>query len=297
MKPINEVKNVSNTVVELSNIICKEIIAQAKTTNIYDSTVTYRPFTEGCFKINATKFFRHIDELTINYVMYISKEENILQMILNQSQYDNSADYENKSITIVSGFVLNNVEEHFNAKVMHEVNHLYEYDNGMQKRVNLYNKALEMITDKINKDRAYVGRNMYYSFKHEQDAFVHQFYGYLKQNKPKHPFNDLIWKSEYKNVYNVYGYLCNNYYKETIQAAIKELGFSPNAFMNMIEHRLDRLYGKLYNAFRRYYSECEDYRNIEEKANKALHRFSYHLLMEEEVGRKLQYKMENIFDI
>lgn len=27
------------------------------------------------------------------------------------------------------------------------------------------------------------------------------------------------------------------------------------------------------NAFRRYYSECENYKNIEEKSNKTLHRF------------------------
>lgn len=295
-KLIDEAKNISDVVIELGNIICKKIIYYSKCKDKQDSTVTHNIYVEGNFNVNVSKFLKNTKDITVNYVMYFCENDAELNVSLNNTKYDCSTDYENMSITIVSGFILDNVESYFKAKVMHEINHLYEYDNGMQKRVKLYDKAIEMVYDKENVIRQFVGRAMYYSFKHEQDAFVHQFYGYLKQNKPTGSFKELVWKSEYKNANMMYEYLCRNYSNKDVQNAIREFGFSPNAFMCMIEHRLDRLYQKLFNAYRRYYSETNNYKSgTDVDISKGMLLYEQHVLKEKLYGVNIPHKMEKMY--
>lgn len=294
-KRINETKNVSDAVIELSNIIGKYIIKHSKQQTVHQSNVTSVPYVEGTFKIDVSKYFKNITQLSIIYTLYMVKDGTDLKYAYNEQSC--SCDYEERNMNIISGYIGEQTEPKFLSKIMHEVNHLYEYDNGMQKRTNLYDKAVEMMRDDTNIYRYYVGYSMYYSFKHEQDAFVHQFYGYLKQNKPKLPFNKAVLTSEYKNAVNVFNFVFDHYNDNETKLAIKELGFSPNAFMNMIEHRLDRLYQKLSNAYRRYCSELNECKNNEELANKLIHKQHLLVLAEEQIGKRIFFKRENRFSI
>ena len=165
---------------------------------------------------------------------------------------NSESDYDNKSITIVSGYIDDYIAPDFLSNICHEVNHLYEYDNGREKRVDLYNKVRELIAMK-NNDAYIVGNAFYYSFQHEIDAFVHQFYGFLKQEKPNHlNFEQLLNYSEYINALSAYKFVYNKRNDKKVMNWINYLGYDRKSYFKRLKYGLKKLFTKIKNAYLRY---------------------------------------------
>lgn len=145
-------------------------------------------FIENEFQIKIGGYLRNGDTLTVHYIMYCletQREYYILMLKLGKNA-NSEADSETNTIKIVSAFIGDGVSEDFYETISHELEHLYQYGKGMKKREGLYDRAVAMANSKDDSSK-YVGLGCYYSFKHEQDAFVHQFYTFLqKKMRIKH---------------------------------------------------------------------------------------------------------------
>ena len=119
--------------------------------------------------------------------------------------------------------------------------------NLLKKRVNLYDAAVTLCRTGNEVAQA-VGRTVYYTFAHEQDAMAHQFYGNLLQTKTNERFEDICEKNtEYGNALD-YLYIVNNN-KEEAKQYIKQIGFTIEQYNKRIYFGYKRFKQKLYNAY------------------------------------------------
>lgn len=127
----------------------------------------------------------------------------------------------------------------------------------MEKRKSLYDKAIELCLNQNEVAQA-VGRTVYYTFNHEQDAMVHQFYGHLVQVQPStNSFKDQCEESEYGTALD-YLYIVNHN-KEEAKQYIKQLGLTVESWNKRIHFGYKRFKQKLYNAFLLYSQESSNF--------------------------------------
>ena len=188
----------------------------------------------------------------------------------------------------------------FAENILHEITHLYQYGMGMKKRVNLYNDVIKLCgnTDSIAQA---VGRTVYYTFKHEQDAMVHQFYGNLLQTKTNEDFENICEdNSEYGNALD-YLYVVNNN-KDDAKRYIQQLGFSFEQYNKRIYFSYKRFKQKLYNAYILYVSQKHndfDIKNESKTFELILSKqIIFDKLMREAKGKygQISYGIENIYN-
>lgn len=253
---ILEYKSISDDVAEyVGNAIINDAQNQVRTA----SEQTYQYFKENTFQIRVRNFLKGGDILTVNYIMYFVETEegyNILVKGLGQ-KFNSEADEETNTIKIVSAFIDVNVADDFYETIYHELEHLYQYGMGMKKRKTLYEKTKELL-DRGNNDinGYYVGLCCYFSFKHEQDAFVHQFYAQLFQNTKNNDFEKLLnIYQPYKTMLKAYNVLLKNRNNQSIMNAINYLGYSRSSFIKLVNYRWKRFKRKLLNAYSRFIEE------------------------------------------
>lgn len=253
MEQINEVKSINDDIVNLSDLIADNILKDAPKQKRKISKVTGAFFVENEFTQRLYGEINGIDELKIHYILYDFESKGeynqwLRTVCLNDEvkNYNSFSDYETKQIQIVSAYINDKILGDFIENVLHEITHLYQYGKGMEKRVNLYDKVIVMCSND-NIIASSVGRTVYYTFKHEQDAMTHQFYGYLLQNKPTEEFDNVCEKSEYGNALD-YLYIVNKN-KEEASKYIKELGFTFEQWNKRIYFGYKRFKQKLYNAY------------------------------------------------
>lgn len=256
---ILEYKSISDDVADFAEYVGNAIINDAQNQVRTASEQTYQYFKENTFQIRVRNFLKGGDILTVNYIMYFVETEegyNILVKGLEQKA-NSEADEETNTIKIVSAFIGVNVADDFYETIYHELEHLYQYGMGMQKRKTLYEKTKDLL-DRGNNDinGYYVGLCCYFSFKHEQDAFVHQFYAQLFQNTKNNDFEKLINTYQpYKTMLKAYNVLVKNRNNKSIMNAINYLGYSRSSFIKLVNYRWKRFKRKLLNAYSRFIEE------------------------------------------
>ena len=257
MVSLNEYKNISDDVYQFSVDLYHKILNDADIRQMQKSRVNGFLFVQNTLLLNNTNvkwIFNNIDSLKVNYILYVSETTKEYNYIMQNIDADanSETDYDNKSITIVSGYIDDYISPDFLSNICHEVNHLYEYDNGREKRVDLYDKVRELIAMK-NNDAYIVGNAFYYSFQHEIDAFVHQFYGFLKQEKPNHlDFEQLLNYSEYMNALSAYKFVYNKRNDKKVMNWINYLGYDRKSYFKRLKYGLKKLFINIKNAYLRY---------------------------------------------
>ena len=254
-----EYKSISNDVVDLSNYVGNAIINDAQSQEKKASKQTYQYYKENTFQITVKNFLKDGNLLTVNYIMYFFKTEEYYKGYMEAlgAKANSEADEETNSIKIVSAFIGNDVADDFYETIYHELEHLYQYGIGMAKRKSLYEKAIELLKRGHNDINGYyVGLCCYFSFKHEQDAFVHQFYAQLKKNGKRDKFENLTKNFQpYQNMKKAYVVLIRHKNEEYIMNAINYLGFSRKKFINLVKYRYKRFEAKMLNAYNRFMEE------------------------------------------
>lgn len=139
----HEYKNVSDDVYQFAVEIYNKILNDADIRQMQKSRVNGFLFVQNTLLLNNSNvkwIFNNIDSLKVTYILYISETTKEYNYIMQNIDADanSESDYDNKSITIVSGYIDDYIAPDFLSNICHEVNHLYEYDNGRQKRVDLY---------------------------------------------------------------------------------------------------------------------------------------------------------------
>lgn len=295
---ILEYKSISDDVADLAEYVGNAIINDAKNQQKIASEQTYQYFKENTFKIRVKNFLKGNDILTVNYIMYFVETEegyNILVKGLGQKA-NSEADEETNTIKIVSAFIGVNVADDFYEIIYHELEHLYQYGMGMIKRKTLYEKTKDLL-DRGNNDinGYYVGLCCYFSFKHEQDAFVHQFYAKLHKNMKRDNFENLANHfSPYKTMLKAYNVLLNNQDNSYIMNAINYLGYSKKKFINLVKYRCKRFQTKMLNAYNRFMEETEKLN--EHNIDRHINRMSYIINESNDNGYDVIWGIESIYD-
>jgi hypothetical protein len=256
---IIESQSVSDDVVKLAETVGQKVISITKKQQIKKSEQTNFYYVDGEFKIRTNGKLKGGEVLTVQYIMYMFTSQEVYYAFLtnNNENLNSEADPDTNTIKIVSAFIKGGVVNDFYETISHELEHLYQYGCGMEKRAELYDKAIKLLANgNSNIDAYYVGLCCYYSFKHEQDAFVHQFYTRLKQMGKRGHFDYFIKDYQpYQTISKAYEVLLDFQDNERIMKAINYLGFTRKQFINLIYYRLKRFDKKLYNAYRRYMGE------------------------------------------
>ena len=171
---ILEYKSISDDVADVAEYVGNAIINDAQNQVRTASEQTYQYFKENTFQIRVRNFLKGGDILTVNYIMYFFKSEDFYSgyVQLHGQKFNSEADEETNTIKIVSAFIGVNVADDFYETIYHELEHLYQYGMGMEKRKTLYEKTKDLL-DRGNDDinGYYVGLCCYFSFKHEKYDF------------------------------------------------------------------------------------------------------------------------------
>lgn len=240
-------------------------LKQAQISKITGALFVEGEFIQNLYSVNG------LVKLTVHYILYRFENKGEYNQWLRTvsvndevNHYNSYADYDTSYLQIVSAYIGDIIMTDFAENILHEVTHLYQYGMGMKKRVNLYDAAVELCTNN-NEIAQAVGRTIYYMFKHEQDAMVHQFYGHLLQIEPHKNFEDICEEhSEYGNALD-YLYIVNNNNNEAKQY-IKQLGFTLEDYNKRIYFGYKRFKQKLYNAFMLYNIEKHNDFNIKNES-------------------------------
>lgn len=260
-KILLEAKSISDAVIKLTNVVGEGIINDASKQKMNRSEQTDVNFIENEYQISVNDYLRSGNVLTIHYIMYCLETQREYYILLPKlgKTANSEADPDTNTIKIVSAFTKNGMSDDFYETISHELEHLYQYAQGMEKRKVLYDKVRKLLDcGRKNIDAYYVGLSCYYSFKHEQDAFVHQFYTKLKQSEKRDGFDKFIKECQpYQTINKAYDILLTYQDNERMVEAINYLGYSRKKFLNLIYYRLKRFNRKLYNAYCRYVEETK----------------------------------------
>lgn len=126
---------------------------------------------------------------------------------------------------------------------------------GMHKNIDRYDHAIERYKNGTLMEK-YLALTIYYAFPHEQDAYAHQFYSMLINEKPFSTAETCINNFQYYKVFakNFNGILQN--IKE-MEIYIKEYGFTINSYKNYINKQIRRFHNKLKHAYDKYMNDKE----------------------------------------
>lgn len=297
-KIILEYKSISDDVVRVSNEVGQKILKQALGKSKKMSKDHMTKFVDGTFQFQIDNFLKGGNVLTVEYIMYFVKSVELYNALNNRMKQNanSEADEDTNTIKIVAGFINGKPSSDFYGTIYHEVEHLYQYGMGMEKRKELYDRMRELI-DRGESDinAYYVGLCSYYTFKHEQDAFVHQFYSMLRQTNDNNSFEKSINNfTPYKNFDAAYNVLINNQDNQRIMNAINYLGFTRKKFIDLVYYRFNRFENKLLNAYRRYLCDKAEAEGI--GLEKQIRRMNEWINESKKCGYDIELTYESIYN-
>lgn len=203
-----------------------------------------------------------------------------------------------KRMQIVSSYINGAIDKEFFQDILHEMEHLYQYSRGFEKNESFYDKAIKLASSTNRVERA-VGFVTYYTFRHEQDAMVHQFYGYLLQNDTLNKsFDELLRQSEYSKALAALEIVKRN--KKEAGQYVYKLGINIRQWNYRVHYQYKRFRQKLYNAFLRH-AVIDQKKTVSENKCRDINLRNIivgHLELEKLFERypRIQYGIESIYE-
>lgn len=264
-KFLNEWRNVNDEALHISNEIIGQIMRDTHKQKMYFGQTQQLPYKENEdgikleFILNNGKTLK----LTVLYTIYFIDSK--LTKYTNEQLATNCEwDEENNTMTIVSEIVDNRITSDFVESVGHETEHMLEYAYGLEKKEDLYDEMKNVLNEYgINSIEGAVAMSLYYSFKHEQNAFKQQFYVHLQKKEVK---NGLMFNfvkaldgfQPFINFENCYDTIYEYYDDERVLKTINRLGYNRKKFFNRIYYSYKRFMNKLLNVYKRWEYENRD---------------------------------------
>lgn len=245
-----EEKSISQEITKLAQDIENCIIEDSQTVKSKYSTAYRRQFKTNTFMLSFQDEFPFLKDVKLTYVIYMANNEEEAETFKRMGVTLNSSyDDATNEMEITSYFIKGRPSLDFSESIIHEITHMYQYNKGMDKRRNLYDLVVDMISDPRNEFRHDVGLALYYTFPHEQDAFTHQFYAYSKDG-------DIDTFEPYKTLLELTQKIKTNYKTNKFtQSAIHELGYEFKAYFKRLHFGLKRFKRKLNNVTRHWLQE------------------------------------------
>lgn len=253
---INEEKSISEIVMQsgdrLYNLILADLGNRSEEDNIeVFSDANGQTYVKGDIQYPVNDIAPEVGMLNVEYYVYIYTNTRDYLMNCERKLDENSElDYENRFMRVIGIWVGEDMTKTFKSIIYHELTHLYQYSRGMEKRKTLYEKCVEFIRseDQVKKR---VGELTYYSFPHEQDAMVHQFYSQLMSLNPNETFEFSLRNiSMYKEVLESLDFIKSH--ANEIAPYVKELGMTMKQWRQRIHFANKRFVNKFRNAYDKY---------------------------------------------
>lgn len=260
---IAEWKSVNDNVDKLAVTLTDFIWNDSKRFKMSFSKATNMQFIESRITVSIEDLIGEndfdFDDLNVSYIIYFFDSEE--SYINNFGMMPSSeSDYDSKSMKIVFGSIKGELNASAYEEVYHEVEHMFSYDNGMEKRKEMYDKAIELTKSDADYEIKSVGYLLYYTFRHEQDAFANQLYGELKFNKTFLPFEDVLSSNQtYRNILNqnmIFSLAYKNRKKE-LDNVLSGFGYDIGSFRKRVHFGISRLKRKFKNVYIRHMIELK----------------------------------------
>lgn len=256
---LNEYKSIAGNVERYSEFI-SDLIYKDILNNIHRgyhlSPISSRLFLKGRKEVSSIGLLDEECVLTIDYTVYVFDSINEYnQYIKNNDMGNSECDWENKHIYFCLSIYKNGDKfPDFDATIQHEIQHIYQYSKGMTKNVDLYNKVTTIINGKeYDISKKLIATVLYFTFRHEQDAFANQFYAFLKQNNFSGRFEDALKHSMLNNFSKYVNKLKGIDSTQLKNVLNNEFGLTLNSFNKRVEYSRKRLKKKLKNVYDRIY--------------------------------------------
>ena len=275
--------SVSDEVSEIAYNISDEIINDVSNrTDRKIGKINSIPFVEGNLTHKANGV---IGNILVVYTIYYCNDDVDYRMLERNGALNCFADSDNNTIYIVSALIRGRIKDGFVSDISHEVEHLYQYSNGMAKNVNLYDSIMNVINDNSIEDvKKYPAYLVYYTFKHEVDAFATQFYHMLKE------YNSDVSFSEAKSKF----YICqaitglnaavnNELPPDDVKDGVRLIGLTLKQWKNRVKRGTYRLEHKLMNVYHRYCIERLRSTTVEGIVSRQLHLYGQYQLLKETI--------------
>lgn len=286
---LNEWKSVSDEVISISESILEHILRDSNGRRFRISQINGFVYVEN--KEGFSFSFDKTYDITVKYIIYNCKSYEEEKYCLKAIGVDANSEWDEltKTLTVVTTMVDFKRSELSLEPIVHEVEHMLQYKNGMLKRESLYEKMVEMIKRGKNDEKGYwIGMGLYYTFKHEQDAFIQQFYQYLKRQPKKISLDDAIDNFEhFKNIENIYYAVYDHYNDKTANKKINELGYTRKDYYKRLNYSYKRFLKKLNNVYQRWvYENKERFLTTEGLLNSLIKNVSNLTMLNEELKRR-----------
>lgn len=253
-KTILEKLSINDTVIQLTNLVTEKLIDSYKVSILKRSPITNMMFKEETIEIDTSQLLKTIEALTLHYIVYVVHDVKDIERARRNSNCE--ASYEDKEITIKTVYLFGyGFVEPIKDYIIHEVEHIFQYDSGFKKSANLdelYNKLVE-----YNKNGNKTPLNdaifkvLYYSFSHEQDAYTNQFYQMLQKKRIgtfEEEINSFPNYVDFINSVNILKDFNKNDIKEKVE---KQYNISLQYFNRRLHYAKKRFITKLANAYKR----------------------------------------------
>ncbi len=172
--------SVSEIVSKMTKDLTKQLISKVDKQEYYIAKGKNVLVKRGVMNFNCREYLQHLNNLQVIYCVYYLKNEAEYELYDRMGMLNCSADYENGNIKLSLAYVQEQPKD-FKISIRHELKHIYQYDCGAKKNDNFY----ETVLDRYNNGEQWekiVAWALYLSFKTEQDAFISQYYEFLKSN-------------------------------------------------------------------------------------------------------------------
>ena len=249
---VNEWMSVSDEVNQISKMIANRIVDSVdklkpqRQLGYYNST----PFVNGSFVLKTNSV---IGDINVVFMAYLCNDEQDYRFVLSSGDLNCGADNDTNTVIVNTAFIGNRTEENFVGNIAHEVNHLYQYANGMSKNVNLYDNVINVLQNpNIHPNEKSPVYLIYHTFKHEVDSFATQFYHMLINNNETIGFAEAKKKfTPYYNVMKSYE-VANQLDISTLTQCVKRTGLTLKQWRHRVDSGMKRLEDKLRSVYHRY---------------------------------------------
>lgn len=243
--------SVSEIVGKMTKDLTKQLISKVDKQKYYIAKGKNVLFKKGIMNFNCREYLQHLNNLQVIYCVYYLKNEAEYELYDRAGMLNCSADYENGNIKLSLAYVQEQPKD-FKISIRHELKHIYQYDCGAKKNINFY----ETVVDRYKNGEQWekiVAWALYLSFKTEQDAFISQYYEFLKNNnisKVKLQKNDnnpyYRFDKAFDNVDNI----------DIDEESLKQrFGINLTQLYSILNAADERLYKKMTNVWTKYVNE------------------------------------------
>lgn len=256
---LNENLNVSDTVSKLTKDVSGMLQERIKNQKVFASKNGPWVLSKGLIKFDVSEYLKGIEMLKIRYTVYHFKNYDEFESFSywHSNLFVNFADYKQKKLNLTLVYINGAPYTDFDSSIQHELNHIFQCDNGQTKNEDFYKKVTDLARNG-NQDEQMIGYALYLAFNTEISSFASQYYAWLKQNNVDKASSGTKYHSydssnPYHNFDKVFSYVEKlDIDEENLK---KKLGISVNTLYSILNNAEKKYMKKMSHAWYKYMTE------------------------------------------